>query len=429
MEILGILSVVFVAHRLIFKFGNGVPIIELLLLIAGLQWIIGPIIDYNTETAHFKYYMYVEANEYLDFVVPAYCVFVLVLLFGVKNAKIDKLELEKIDSSKGYAILIIGISAFVLGQFLPTSLNFVTFLARQLLYCGALVLFFSPKKKSKVFFYGVLFFLFINSIQSALFHDFILWGAIFYMYWSIKNSKSIVVHIAVISVGLLLMTVIQNIKYEYRSNVWSNNVDNKFDLFIELAGNVNVFDVLQNDESQNELNVRLNQGWIISAIMDHMPVREEFAKGQTILEAIESSLLPRFLAPNKKQAGGQENFEKFTGLPIGKGTSMGISIMGEAYANFGRNGGIIFMGIWAFFLRRYWHWLMKKAKQNPVLLFMIPLIFLQVVKAETELVVVLNHLVKSTVLVFGLFYIMGWHKINKESEKSQLATTSTSQTR
>ena len=38
-------------------------------------------------------------------------------------------------------------------------------------------------------------------------------------------------------------------------------------------------------------------------------------------------------------AGGRENFRKFTGLNISDGTSMGISIAGEGYANFGWAGG------------------------------------------------------------------------------------------
>lgn len=147
------------------------------------------------------------------------------------------------------------------------------------------------------------------------------------------------------------------------------------------------------------VNIRLNQGWIISAIMYNVPFREPFAGGSTIGEAVSASILPRFLDKNKKRAGGQENFEKFTGLQIGSGTSMGLSIIGESYANFDIFGGIVFMGVWGLFLAWYWRGIVHFVRKYPLLLFFIPIIYLQVVKAETELVVVLNHLIKSSILI------------------------------
>jgi hypothetical protein len=83
---------------------------------------------------------------------------------------------------------------------------------------------------------------------------------------------------------------------------------------------------------------------------------------------------------------------------------MGISIIGEAYGNFKVMGGILFMGIWGFLLAKIWIFLLKKCLKTPLLLAFLPLIFLQVIKAETELVVVLNHLVKSSIVVFGFFW-------------------------
>ena len=83
---------------------------------------------------------------------------------------------------------------------------------------------------------------------------------------------------------------------------------------------------------------------------------------------------------------------------------MGISIIGEAYGNFKIFGGIIFMGLWAFFLVRIWGFLNRRLAKNLILVAFIPLIFLQVIKAETELVVVLNHLIKSMIVVFGFFW-------------------------
>lgn len=110
-------------------------------------------------------------------------------------------------------------------------------------------------------------------------------------------------------------------------------------------------------------------------------------------------------------AGGQDNFKKYTGLEIGSGTSMGLSIIGESYANFGVFGGIIFMGAWGLFLAWYWRGIVNFVHKYPLLLFFIPIIYLQVIKAETELVVVLNHLVKSSIAIV-LFFIFATKILN-----------------
>jgi hypothetical protein len=144
----------------------------------------------------------------------------------------------------------------------------------------------------------------------------------------------------------------------------------------------------------------LNQGWIISAIMDHTPQNQPYANGETVLESIGATIVPRFLVADKKLANGRDNFMKYTGLYIGETTSMAMSVLGEAYANFGVFGGIIFMGLWGLFLSFVWGFLSKKIVRNNIIYFFIPIIFFQVIKAETELLTVLNHLIKSMILVF-----------------------------
>ena len=154
------------------------------------------------------------------------------------------------------------------------------------------------------------------------------------------------------------------------------------------------------------MTVRLNQGWIISATMAHVPQREPFANGSTIIEGIETSLLPRIIAPNKAKAGGRENFRKYTGLQIGEHTSMGISIAGEAWVNFGYWGGIFFMLAWGLFISWFWNKIHTLSEFYPTILIWSPLLFLQVIKAETEFMVVLNHLIKASALVFGLLWFI-----------------------
>jgi hypothetical protein len=406
-SIVGFIVVLFVFIRFVKRLGEGLPIIELMLLIAGLQWVIGPLIEYTYPTFHYKYYMYVSEVNYMSYVVPAYSVFAIAILWTMKSYTSITIPVEKLKDFKKYGltIFIIGVFFDVISGSLPGTLAFFAFLIANFKFAGAIIMFFSEDKRLRKIFYFALFYLLFSAIQQAMFHDLVLWAVFFFMFWAIKYKPSVKQIYVIIFIGLFSLTTLQTIKSAYRSEVWNGYQGNKMELFVGLFVDAVFLNSANAEElSGEENNVRLNQGWIISAIMDEIPKKVDFLEGETIIEAVSASILPRFLNPNKKKAGGRENFEKFTGLSLGEGTSMGISIIGEAYGNFKVFGGILFMGIWGWFLARCWGFFLKKTQKNLLLLAFLPIIFLQVVKAETELVVVLNHLVKASIVVFLFFW-------------------------
>ena len=407
--IIGLGIVVIVGIRFIQRLGQSVPILELMLLIAGLQWIIGPWIEYNFPTNHYKYYMYVPESTYMAIIVPAYGLFVLGVLLGLQKKGLGSIPVAQLQRYKQYGVMIflIGVGFDLISSRLPGTLAFFGFIVANFKFAGAIILFFSEDPKLKKIFYFSLVYLFVRAVQAAMFHDLVLWSVFFYMFWALKFQPSKQQIYGTIVVGLLSLSTLQTIKAAYRAKVWEGFQGNKLELFATLFVEALFFEESQStgdDLSGEENNVRLNQGWIISAILDEIPSRVPFQKGSTITEAVMASISPRFLNPNKKQAGGKENFEKFTGLSLGKNTSMGISIVGEAYGNFGKWGGMLFMGVWGWFLAWYWKLLSKQIQNNLLFLAFLPIIFLQVVKAETELVVVLNHLIKASIVVFLFFW-------------------------
>ncbi len=107
----------------------------------------------------------------------------------------------------------------------------------------------------------------------------------------------------------------------------------------------------------------------------------------------------------KVAGGGRLTYEKLTGFHLAPGTSMGTGILGEAYGNFGVEGTYLFMLLWGTFLGIFIRFIFKRSNFIYSLPLWLPIIFLQVIKAETDLFTVLNHLVKSTIFVFGVLYI------------------------
>lgn len=412
-SIVGIALIIYIFILFITRIGKTIPILEFLLLVSSLQWILGPLIEYNTPFTHYKYYMYVPQQEYMGLIVPSLLLFSFILLKAARRYPLTIPEDLNLERLIPYALIFLGIGfmAQFIGGFLPSSLSFFMVILGNFKFIGAIILFFSSERKYRSLFYGILVLLIVTSLQSGFFHDLILWSVFFFMYWSYRVKPSIWMKLAIIGIGFVSMTAIQSIKMQYRaalSEGYSGNVATLFmnTLFTQYEGGY-----FQDDEKTQGMNVRLNQGWIISAVMNHTPKKEDFAEGETVKEAILASILPRFLNPDKKKAGGRENFMKYTGLILGENTSMGISIIGEFYANYGYYA-ILAMGIWGLFLMQIWKLLLRQQDHIPFVLFFLPLLFLQVVKAETELVVVLNHLVKSTIVIFAFFYftknVLNW---------------------
>jgi hypothetical protein len=85
---------------------------------------------------------------------------------------------------------------------------------------------------------------------------------------------------------------------------------------------------------------------------------------------------------------------------------MGISPLGEAYANFGPLGGIVFMVVFGGLFALGYYWTLRFTLRHPTFLFWIPLIFYQAMKAETELVVILNQLSKGSAVAFSMHYLI-----------------------
>lgn len=96
--------------------------------------------------------------------------------------------------------------------------------------------------------------------------------------------------------------------------------------------------------------------------------------------------------------------ERFTGILLQEGTSMNISLLGEGYGNYGRNGGVLFMFLIGIVFSLILRVLLIKSILHPTYIFWIPFLYLQVIKAETDLATTLNYLFKASIVMFLVFY-------------------------
>ena len=284
----------------------------------------------------------------------------------------------------------------------------------QFKYIGSVYLILGSYKFKWHIVIGILSISLVSSIINGMFHNFILWSTLLFTVISMIVRLRTIQKVVIISIGFIFLISLQIVKAQYRDLIKEGLAErDRVEVFIDLFSS-EIFGGLNfsNEENLKSVITRLNQGWIVSAIMYNVPENEDFAKGETVKEAIMSSLLPRFIDKEKKKAGGRENFMKYTGLPLTTETSMGISVIGEAYINFGVYGGILFMFIYGLGIALLFKLFITLSITKPSLILWSPLLFLQAVKAETELVVILNHVIKSGILIIVFVYVtrkvFGW---------------------
>ena len=83
---------------------------------------------------------------------------------------------------------------------------------------------------------------------------------------------------------------------------------------------------------------------------------------------------------------------------------MNLSVIGEVYGNYGSLGGIFFMFLLGCFYNLIIIYVIKLSVKNPTLILWLPLLFFQVVKAETDFAIVITHLFKCSIVIWFVFY-------------------------
>jgi hypothetical protein len=221
---------------------------------------------------------------------------------------------------------------------------------------------------------------------------------------NIKFYKKLVVAL----IGIYCILIIQSVKTEYRDKVWgaSSGADPAYYAQLvseKITSPGTIFDPTKSFF----LAVRLNQGWLIAKTMNNVPEKHDFAYGETIWQSVAAAIVPRFLWPDKPEAGGKANLKRFWGFTL-TGFSMNIGPFGEGYANFDVGGGIVFMFFYGLFFNLMLSLVVRLAEKRPTIILWVPFLFFYAVSIETDLLTTMGSLVKGlffTWIIFRAFRI------------------------
>lgn len=395
--------------------GKRIEVRDLIAFLALMQWIVGPVMAYNILPYDELYYMAVDEATYMHYVVPACTALIIGLYFPITDERIiDEEDIEKLREFiqdkqwLGYLIAIIGLGAGFAGKFLPKSLSFLFFLLSGMQFVGVYIILFTRSGFKWIAFAAVMGLVIFQAVLMGMFGELVLWMMFSLLIVAFVLKIPMPGKIAILGAGFFMVMLIQSTKEEYRMATWYSESDkSNSEIYKEvISSRLQNPSVLFETSAMQNIGARLNQGWIIARILGHMPEKYPFVKGETIETAIYAGLLPRVLAPTKAKAGGRANFERFTGTELPETTSMDISLVGEGYANYGVTGGIIFL----FFIGIFYNVIIIKvislSKLYPTLILWLPILFFQVIKAETDFATVFNHFTKAALVAFAVFFGM-----------------------
>lgn len=409
MPAVGVGVFVFCVTWYIDSLGRELAIVPVVALVASAQWLLGPYLAYNFDLTTEKYRMYVDQDDYFIFVLPSIIAFIGVLHFLAPKITLEHIgqritDNVRISNRVVYAILVLGFVSDAASAYAPASIGFLFFLTSQFKFI-AVAYMLILKMKGRWWLTGFAFAALVgSSLETGLFHDIALWSALILSFVAYEFRLSTATKAAIVLVMAVFAMQLQTIKSQYREILQTGLGSGGIEAFFELFLDNHLSDTQTVDgDDLSMLNARLNQGWIISAIMNYVPAFQQYENGRTVIAAARDSVLPRLLS-GKRAVNMSESFIRYTGLSVGSNTSFGISVVGEAWVNFGE-WGIAFMLLFGAFYGGVLKWIYWISKKYPTVILWAPLVFLQAIKAETELVVVMNHMVKSGMFLILIYYL------------------------
>ncbi|MBO0934971.1 hypothetical protein J2I47_00285 [Fibrella sp. HMF5335] len=396
----------------LYELGRSIAVRELIVLITTLTMVFSPVMVLLSRPEE----MILSSDEYLSYGLPATIAFSTGILLRLHEVTPHKDLLESVrayleDKQKTITVLLVlGITGSVLVDYMPVEIRAVVYLFAVCLYTSVLYSHYSAGKSKQITLAIALGVLIYNTVREGMFGALLYFTALYLCIVLVSRKTVIAFYYKLVLVGLcaLFIILVQSIKMEYRMKTWGNTIaDRKADpaLMLSLVGQrLSNTDFLFGKDHLYSTYNRTNQGQLISETMSYVPRVEPYANGEIFLYFI-YPFIPRFIWPNKPITGGVANIERFTRIVHNGASSSNISPLGEAYANFGRTGGIIFMFFFGLLFNLCFHKILRIAETKPTVLLWIPCLFAGCLTLETDVLTVWGSFaIMSTFLI--LFWII-----------------------
>ncbi len=403
---------ILVVNQIIYKFGKGIILMELIMFFSGLTYLLMPMLGYTIYTKTNKLIilwdkaMPIPEDVYFDFFLPSILVFSIGLYWHFStNTPIDSGTYikERVDDIKlklknalniGITIASVGIAFYFINKFV-SSFGYLGTLGYFMLFPGIMYVYFTPKNNLKYIFMAIFAsFIIFDALQTGMFTIIVYMGATMFSVALLGQNIKYYVKLLTLAFSIFFIFIVQGVKSSVR-NVKS--VTNTF----SFSSQSDVEKLLTPD-GFFPMYVRFNQGFLGAKVLEYIPKKSNFDNGNSITNALLASVIPRIFWPDKPESGGVYNIKRFIGLNL-KGYSMNIGPPAEAYGNFGVTGGILFMLFFGILIRFFYIKIIKLSQKNSLLILWLPITFFQVIYCmENDVMQALNSLFKGSLFIYVL---------------------------
>jgi hypothetical protein len=369
----------------------------------------------------YRWYMRVPESIYYAYMIPvnlALLVGVNILQFRIKEYHYKELfnRLFKSGKNKGKLGIVLSLIGFVSSFFLgsESQIGFFIYLLAMLKYVGPLYVYISDLPFRKSIFISSIVLFFLQALLQGMFGEFIMYIALTFIVLALGFKPDFFIKLLFFTIVIFLTLALQDVKPVFRQIAWKGKSvegltvtnNSRFEIFSTLF--INRFynpELMLDNKSEFLIYSRLNQGVLISRVMNYVPRVEPYANGETLIRTLGGIIVPRFLWPDKPEAGGYENLSRFLGIKKRLGYSMNIGPYGEAYGNFGPFYGIVFTFFYGLVLSLIFKVYIYKCFETPTLLLWAPLLFSYTLTVETDIFGTLNFVIKAALFVFALYWL------------------------
>jgi hypothetical protein len=378
---------------------------------ASVELLLAPVVASNFPPTFHLFHMAVPLDTYLQYAIPSTAALWIGLHWPLNRVlPVTRLELVQpstLDSRQQRSLdVVLGLS-LLLSSFardFPPQVFFLVTILGSFSFFSALAWMLTRTPGWKLRVTIVMLQLIASASADGIFYLVLQWGGFFLLVYGFRSRWR-----SKLALALILATVgavtLQYVKSDYRHYIGTR--DASFVERVSALGSMTWNKLMAKDDQPNgmifgDVLVRFDQGWIVSRIMSVVPGNVPYAEGETIKDAVMFALLPRVLFPNKPEGSSRVLFARFTGMQLSPSTSMGLSIVGEMYANFGYWGGVVGTFVFGSLVGLAYARFASLARKSPHWWAAAPIVLLAAIEPAWNLEDISNYIVKSALVLFLL---------------------------
>jgi hypothetical protein len=420
--------------NLVNNVNNSIAFREYILMMYGLNYLFSPALTYEVTQEIAIYKMKLTPETYFSLAIPAmFCLHAGLYTIKTKiftpTFNLDSVQ-RFLNESLLKQWLIAGVILYFIRPFFPGDLAFIVYLLSGIRYLAAFGLFILDKKKYKWYLLGILFIEVSRSLAEGMFHDMTVWLLFFGLMWAYLKKPSQSRKLVLGVIIFFCFFILQSTKESYREQLQSGEGGGFSSFSSAVSKKSGGEEGLFNFQNFANSITRANQGWIFASSVNKMNFKQNYQDLELVKKYAEAAILPRFIAPDKLEAGDKGVFNQFSGAFIAaySSTSMGLGLFADGYISYGAYGTFIFAFLFGLICALVFKTIERWSRISPIfILFFFPLLN-YAVRADCESQTWMGHIVKG-LLTFGVVMYFTKHWFRKKtmsfntpvSEKEELS--------